>query len=171
MPRTISDTLRAGLDEPHSDHHVVVFAELTHAGLSEPIRVADDVVDYWLNSVLWVGMPFELETLTDSDAPPTGRIAIPNVDRRIGEAVIALDTSPNIRLEVYSASEWGDVDADNARSPLGTPAVELSVSGLRLTNIDGDATTISGTLGTYDFVGEPWPMTRATKGRLPGLYR
>lgn len=172
MPRVLPAQLRTEVDQPWTGEFLAIFAVVSHPDLIEPIRAANDVVDYILGGLRYTGVPFEMEALTDGERPPSGRLRIHNVDRRLGEVVLALKSPPRLRIDIYAGSDWGPKDTgQNARLPIGTPVPWYSAPGLRLRNVTVDAMAVSGEVVSYDPTSEPWPSVRATRDRLPGLFR
>lgn len=183
MPRSLSQGYRNELEASRSGEVTLVFATITHPDIVEPIRVVSDVVDYLRTendlagtpvSVRYIGIPFEVELLTDGDSPPRGKLTIQNVDQAVGAAIEHMTDSPRLRLEILVLSDFGDitmVDARRTRQPLGTPVIEYSAAHLALKNITGNAISVSAEITVYDVQREPWPGIRTTQNRLPGLYR
>ncbi|WP_018456799.1 DUF1833 family protein [Bradyrhizobium sp. WSM4349] len=183
MPRSLSQGYRNELEASRSAEVTLVFATITHPDIVDPIRVVSDVVDYMrvLNdlagapvSVRYIGIPFDIELLTDGDAPPRGKITIQNVDQAVGAAIEDMSDSPRLMLEILALSDFGDIeiiDDRRTRQPLGTPTIEYSAAHLSLKNITGNAISVSADITVYDVQREPWPGIRTTQNRLPGLYR
>lgn len=171
MPRSIPAVVRRELEAPQTALFLLVLAEITHPDLLEPARVANDVVSYSLGGNLYVGIPFEIELLSDGDRPPRGRLGVSNVDQRIAEVVLALSSPPRVKLEIYDGSDFAAPDASRVRAAIGTPTPFYSARHLRLKNISGNVASISGELTSWDPGRETWPSIRATRDRLPGLFR
>jgi Domain of unknown function (DUF1833) len=170
MPREISAPVRRRLEQPSTNEYLVVLLEITHASLAIPIRVANDIVSYVYNGGTYLGFPFEIELVGDVEKVPRGRIRIQNVDRRVGEAIRELTSSPNLTITILASSDFDTaVAADGTRSAIGTPIVEYQANHLIFGNISIDAMAISGEIISYDFSNEPWPAVRTTAERLPGL--
>lgn len=183
MPRTLSQGYRNELEASRSGEVTLVFASITHPSIVDPIRVVSDVVDYMRIvddlagapvSVRYLGIPFEIELLTDGDAPPRGKITVQNVDQAIGAAIEDMTDSPRLLLEIIALSDFGNIemiDGRRTRQPVGTPTIEYSAAHLALKNIQGNAISVSADITVYDVQREPWPGIRTTQNRLPGLYR
>jgi hypothetical protein len=172
MPRSLSTQfLRETLD-PQSGQFVPVFLDISHASMTQTIRIVSDVVDYIYDDNRYTGFPFQLSLISDDERPPRAQISVQNADRRIGIWLLGLVTPPRLRLRVIADAAFGVKDKkQNARLPLGTPAVEYDADYLTLRNITIETLTISGDIGSYDFSSEPWPAIRSTRDRLPGLFR
>lgn len=169
MTRSISDALLAEMVQPQSGVLLLQFAEISHPSLALPIRVVSDVKDYVWGGETYSGVPFRLELLSDGERPPRGAITIQNVDRRIGEMARALATPPHLTITLLSSDDF-DLTAD-PRTETGTATVEYQASHLRLKKIRADAIAVQAEIMSFDPSAEPWPQTRATKDRLPGLFR
>lgn len=169
MPRSLSTTFRSNIEDPHADDPAVVFLTFSHDDWADDYRFCWDTKDFVLDGETYLGFPFALELLTDSEDAPSGRLAVQNVDRMIGEAVRDLTDSPTLQIDVYAASDW-DLTAD-PRTPLGTPTLQYSAANLYLREVSVDVAAVEAFLRSWDFVREPWPSKRATQTDLSGLYR
>lgn len=174
--RAIDALLRRALEEPRSDEYIVVMLRIMHDTLSTPILVANDVINYVIGTETYIGFPFKMEILGDTNQSPRGRIEIQNVDRRIGEAVISLTTPPKLSILLFASSDFSDVmaaspgDRQDTRFELEENTIpEYEANHLILGNISVDALQISGEVQSFDMSSEPWPAIRSTGDRLPGL--
>jgi hypothetical protein len=103
MPRTVSTSFRRATEQPASGVVALVFLEIDHAKLAEPIRLVSDQVDYIWQGKRWLGgMPFEAELLSDEEGPPRAKLRVQNIDQRIGEVVLAIDSPPTIEASVLA---------------------------------------------------------------------
>ena len=166
--RTVAGPFRTAIESSNSSEAVLIFATITHPDLFAPIYVNSDIKNYVLGGNTYLGTAMSVSLLSDQTNAPSAKISIPNVDRAIGEAVLELRTSPQIKLEVYARS---DFDTSDPRVAIGTPTVEYSAPFLFLRNVTCDALGFTADLNSYDLSSEPWPLIRSTKSRLPGLYR
>lgn len=188
--RTIPTATRNAFESQHNAELLLLAGEITSPYLYEPIRVItedvngisyneDKIINYnWdggYGGPLYVyqGFPFVCYPVTDDDnPPPRTKISLFNVDRRIGDAILAIQESPYFRLTGLVSSDFNDLfDANNARTPLGTPGVWYDVKYLRLRNIEGDQQLITADIIGLDVSKEPCPFIRTTKERAPGTYR
>ena len=169
MPRVISTDLRRALEEPRSNEYIVILLEITHPQISQPIRVANDVVDYRYDSNLYIGFPFIIEVVTDNERVPRGQLSIQNVDQRISDAIIDLTTPPKLRIICFANSDFTDEIVDGARNAVGVITPEYEANHLVFNSISIDAMKISGDITSFDMASEPWPAIRSTADRLPGL--
>lgn len=170
MTREISASLRQALELQESEEALIVFLTITHPSIDPPIRVCSDTVDYVWDGETYIGFPFDCELLSDNDEPPTAKLSIQNVDRKIGEAVRLLDSAPRLRIDVLAAS-WFNESAD-PRVALGdTPVADYTADKLFLTNIEADALAVKADIVSWNYTQEVWPGIRATQDRLPGIFR
>lgn len=173
MPRALSQTFRRELEEPRSAEFLVVLLTIEAPTLADPIRVANDTVNYNYNGDTYLGFPFEFELVDDSASGriPTGRIRIQNVDRQIGEAIVNLTQSPSVTITILASADFADtLSGDDERFPIvDEPVIEYQATNLMFTNISVNAMEITSELISFDMTSEPWPAVRTTTDRLPGL--
>lgn len=181
MPRALSTAfLRAHLD-PHSSVRPLIFVDITHPALGTPIRVVNDwteldpatakPVPYRLSGADYQSYPFELELFGDADEAPRGRIAIQNVDRRIGRAIDAISSPAGIRIAVYSSADFELNGAGTLMVASGTPTLQyVTPARAVLREIEWDAVTVRGTIEPFNPTLEPWPYLRATPDVAPALW-
>lgn len=167
--RTFSTTFRAALEAPYNDDPPMVFITIEHDSLVAPIRCVYDVVDYVLDGDTYVGFPFDVVLVSDSEDAPRGRLSVQNVDRIIGEAVRELSSPPKVTIEIYPASDF-DLTV-RPRVPLGIPQLAYRAAFLYLRNVSVDVLTASGDLTSWEYANLPWPSKFATQALLPGLFR
>jgi hypothetical protein len=158
----------ADLFQQESPHALVAFALVEHPNLSAPLRVVSDVLDYMWQSERWTAVPFGFRILTDTDAAPETRITLPNVDRRIGKALLSLTGRAQISLSILSSADF-DMALD-PREPIGAVTPLYAFHRYDLTDVTGDISQISGRVTLRDFSQEPYPGIRATQSRMPGLF-
>lgn len=148
MPRTLSQSFRRDLEEPRSNEMLVVLLTIEDPTLADPIRVANDVVNYNYNGDTYIGYPFEFELVDDSASGriPTGRVRIQNVDRQISEAIINLTQSPTVTITILASADFDVVDADGVRSPeqLAGSFLLMSAGAGHILDTSGDEVSVSG---------------------------
>jgi hypothetical protein len=166
--RVIAANVRAGLEAPETPDALLAFLTITHPGLSVPIRVVSDVMDYSVGGETFIGMPFDYQLLTDSESAPTTQIRMQNVDRRIGQALRQIKDRAKLRLDIRSSADF-DLSQD--------PRTETSSSTIyafdqfELVDVSVDAAEITGRVMLRDYAQETWPGLRATQSRCPALFR
>jgi hypothetical protein len=166
--RTIPAAALAGLEAPETPDALLAFVTITHPGLSEPIRVVSDVMDYLVGGQTFVGMPFDYRILSDNESAPQTEIRIQNVDRKIGQALRRIKERARIKLEIRSSADF-DLSAD--------PRTEVSASTVYafdqfdLVDVSVNAVEITGRIMLRDYAQESFPGLRATQSRCPALFR
>lgn len=130
MPRSLTAPFRYSLERQETGEALIVFVTITHPELPSAIRVANDAVDYVWNGDTYIGFPFDISLISDGDQPPSARLTVQNVDRRIGEAVRDLTSPPRLRIDLLAASDFDETA--NPRVPknlaiYGTPLTEAIV--------------------------------------------
>jgi len=166
--RTISATFRDEIESTNGQDVVIIFATITHPALAVPICVNSDVADYVYNGNTYFGTGISISFVSDDDNPPQAKVTVPNVDRRIGEAVLAMTDAAQIKLELLVKS---DFDNSTPRNPIGTPAPEYVAQLMFLRNVQFDAMQFTADILSYDITTEPWPAIRTTPAVTPALFR
>lgn len=170
MPRTITDALKQELYAPRTGEMILMFATIDHTVLIDPVRVVNDIKDYVLGTNTYTGCPFNISLVSDGERAPRAVVTIQNVDRRIGEIVTSITTPPSFKLQVFSSLDF-DLTVDPRVESTPPATVEYEADFLFLREIRVTSANIQGELTTNVFTSEPWPSVRATKDRLPGLFR
>jgi hypothetical protein len=166
--RDIDAVVREGLDAPETPDALLAFLTITHPGLSEPIRVVSDVMDYSVGGQTFIGMPFDYQLLSDSESAPQTQIRMQNVDRRIGLALRQIKDRARLRLEIRSSADFNlSVDP---RTEIGSSTI-YAFDSFELVDVTVDAAEITGRVMLRDYSQETWPGLRATQSRCPALFR
>lgn len=174
MSRHITPADAADLQAEASPHALLAFVTIEHPNLSEPIRAVNDELDYLVTeggqTRLFRGLPFEIPPATDTDQAPVTRLRVPNIDRRIGEAIRNSMDRAKVALAVRSTEDFDlgqvpRVELGGERAPI------YSFAHFELTDVQTDAIELTGSLMLRDYTQQPWPATRATEGRCPALFR
>lgn len=155
--RPISAALREAIQAQETDEALLYLITITHAQLDEPVRVSSDQVDTVSRGQIYLAYPVRpLLTGAGDGSPPRAQLEIDHVDRRIGQAIAALEGPAGVTIEVVLGS---------------TPdSVELALDGLALTDVEWDQHTVRGTL-TYDLeLMRQHPDWYADPGEFPGLH-
>lgn len=173
MPRSFASAFRFDFESPRASNVVLIFAKIYSQYIDTPIYTVNDVVNYTLSGNVWIGFPFQIEFLEDSDKPPRGKLTVQNVDAAIGQAARGLSFAPNLDLSVYASSDWNTVIdvPSNSRLPLGTPTLEYAALMLQMWDLTVTSQTIEASFGPPDVSQEFWPQTRCTQTFTPGLFR
>lgn len=169
IERILPEGVRREIDRQESPEIYLVFLTLRHVTLSEPIRVVCDSHDFMLDDKRFQGFLFEMTLLSDSEEAPRARLTVQNVDRRIAEAVLSMVAPARLDVDVIVGSQF-DLSV-SPRVPLSTPVARVwRARHLYLTEVEGDALQLTGTIRSWDYTQETWPALRATQNRFPGLY-
>ena len=169
MTRATAIAARAELERTSSPHALLAFMTITHPALAEPLRVVSDAMDYTFGGALFIGMPFGLDLLPDSDATATTQLRMQNVDRRIGQALRSMTGRATVQLQLMSSVDF-DLTQD-PRTEIGSAAQIYGFAHFSLRNVTVNATEVTGEVIFHDYSTEPFPHIRATQDRLPGLFR
>lgn len=166
--RLIPQGVRRELERQETAEFLLVFLTLYHVALAEPIRVVCDPENFILDGNEYQGFNFEISLLTDSESMPTARLTIQNVDRKIGDAVLKSVEPVRLDIEVIAGSEF-DLTVVPRTELDATPRI-YTAKYLRLTEVEGNALALTGTIRSWDYMQETWPALRATENRFPGLF-
>lgn len=169
MPRNITASFRKEAEAQFSAEADLVFLTITHDDIAEPIRVVMDTKDYIYGGETFIGFPFDIQILSDDEQPPKAQLAIQNVDPRIGDTLIGLNSPPQIKIEILSTLDF-DTTVD-PRTEIGSATVVYSADQLLLVNSKVDILTVSADIVGSDYLQRVWPGTRATQEKFPGLFR
>ena len=157
MSRVISSLSRQSLYAGETGDAFLVLLTLSHASLTEPIRVTSDSVDMVSRGDSFIAFPFEISLPDDEDGrPPRARLVIDNIDRRIVQAVRSLSAAPAVLIEIVRAA-----DPDT---------VEARFVDFRLVNVTYDSSVVEGDLTVEDFTAEPFPSASFSPSLFPGLF-
>jgi hypothetical protein len=120
------------------------------------IRVAGGGADVVSRGNTFLGYPFDISAVSDSDEPPHASLTIGNVDRRITDALDRLPAAPTFKIEAVLFSDPN--------------TVWYSVDSLKLKTWSATQVTVTGDLSLERFSTEPWPGVFMTPSFLPALY-
>ncbi len=139
-----------------TDEVFVVLLRITHPALAEPVLLANNTEDVVSNGETFIGFPFDITLFDDNEQTPRAQLEVQNVDRRIGDAVLALTSPALMDIMIVLAS-----DPDT---------IELDFKGFELREVKGNATSVQASIVGIDLGNWPWPWRRATQAAFPGLY-
>lgn len=166
--RNLTATMRNSLEAMQAEDVIVIMAKIYSPELDNSIYINSDVVDYIYNDFHYIGWAFQMSFLNDDDELPRAKMSIPNVDRILGESLLALTLPLRLKIELVLRSDFND---DVPRRPVGTPNAEYVAPELFLRNISCDVMNITADISSFDLSAEPFPRIRSTQNLLPGLYR
>lgn len=170
--RVIPDSVRRELDRQDSSEVMLVFLTVTHAELAAPIRVVSDPRNFILDNNEYIGFEFDIRILNDTENPPFSQLTIQNVDKKISEGILTARNPARINIEVIAGSEFNlDDNPCTEKDGVGSAQRTYKAPHLFLTEVEGNALSISGRIVSWDYTQELWPGLLATQDRLPGLFR
>lgn len=181
MAREFETAYLTELNSRRSAELQLVFVTITPVtGQSfTPIRVVNDgsqpggrPIEFIIDGETWIGVPFQLQLLTDDDRPPRGKLGVLNVNQEIGLALDGLRASPRIKLDIWRSSDFTrraapddhQFDVNSGQEP------RLTADYLRLRNVEVDGLWAQADIVSWEVASEPYPGVRATQDRLPGLF-
>src|SRR5262245_41411329 len=175
MPRGFTSAFRVSIQASSSGDQDLVFVTVYGPQAGLPIYIVSDVVDYTRGGNVWIGLPFELELVSDDARPPRATARFSNVrsatGQNLGQLLLALPESPRIKMEVLSSLDFvATLNMDGTRHETGTASVQYVADFLRITSVRGDAIAVELELASFDPSAEPYPAVRSTRDRLPALY-
>lgn len=134
----------------------LVLLTIDHDDLSTPIRVVNNSEDITSDGEVYTAFPFKL-SLPDSkqEAPPSAKLIISNVSREIGQAIRLISSPPSVTITVVR-QETPDV-------------VEAEFVGMKLTNVEFDALTVSGDIHFEDLTRERFPYLTFSPSIFAGI--
>lgn len=144
------------MDKRSSKNPYLWLATFNHEDLGIPFRVVKNSEDMIIGGETYHKGWFDVTLPTDRDEIPRGRMVIPNISRGLSNTILGLTTPVRVKLESVLASN--------------TSQVIESWDFFFLRDIQGNRTTITGTLSSWNFVEEPFPARVGTKQRTPGLW-
>lgn len=157
MPRSVSQPTKQAIYDQETDEAFLVLLTLSHEDLASPIRVVNNGVDIVSNGDTFQGFPFDINLPSELEAEaPSAKITIDNVDQQMIVAIQSISSAPAIKLELVRS---GDTDT-----------IEAVFDNFKLTSIEYNAESISGTLTIEDFVLEPYPNALFSPANFPGLF-
>ena len=134
----------------------ILLATFTHETWGAPYRFAQATYAVVSRGDTYLSSYFETSLVTDDDGPPKATLGFPNPGNVIGKVVDALQTAPEIALEIVSQAH------------LDEPV--YAARRLKLTEIKPDPLFVTGTLIGKDYGSEPCGKIRVTQARFPALF-
>ncbi len=154
---------------PDADATLITLLTITGAGISEPIRIADnytgrisetaDEVMYGVSSRGndFMFLPVEISLPTEEvSGNPRCSITIHDVTRVLMPYIRSINTAPNVLIELVLSS-----------SP---DILEASFLGFKMSSVSYNANTITAELAVESMSVEPFPQHSFTPAYFPGLF-
>lgn len=165
----ISTNFRTSAYASETDRVPILLITFSHTSLIEPIRIStdptqrvvqvDEYVSYGTisrgNTFIYLPVSFKLPDDTDA-GPGEMQIEVDNVDRAMTEAIRSIFTPITVKVEIVM---------DNA-----VDTVDIEWPEYVLSNIQYNATTITGTMLLESLVREPFPGLMFTPSTAPGIF-
>lgn len=144
MSRDLTAALKQAIYSSSTEEAFLVLLEITHASLSEPVRVTSDAVATTHDSNTYNPLRFKIALPDDDpDKFPTTTLEISNVDRRVVEAIRKITDAADVTMKVVLGS--------------APDTVEAGPITMKLRNVRYDQLNVSGDLESSDFSVEPFP--------------
>jgi len=127
--RTVSSSLTEAVETSACGEVILCFATISHSDLADDIRVVSEddggasykngrIINYQWGGLLYLGVPFFFELVSDNERPARGTVTVPDVEHQISQVLMSMASPPRITLSLLKLSDFSDaVDSDNARTP------------------------------------------------------
>jgi hypothetical protein len=159
------------LQRATSPHAMLAFVTLTHPRLPNgALRYVADVLDYVRGGKTYtaVGAGLPLPMADDDETEPRIRVTLPNVNRQIGQTLVAVRSRIVVQVDILSSADF-DLTT-NPRTEIGTATPVYSLRDFSIVDAAFDQVLAEVTLIMRDYAQEPFG-SRATIDLLPGLSR
>lgn len=157
MTRQLSVAARRASFSQETDIGFLILLTIDHSSMEAPLRFVAWDVNIPSRGNTYYRFPFEITLPKDSiDDPPRMQLRIDNVDRTIVQTLRTLKTRADITVEIVTTE-----DPDT---------VEASFTGFKLSDVQYDAFTVSGSLEPETLIREPYPSSRFTPGSFRGVF-
>ncbi len=154
MPST---NFQHAINGPVTDQAFILLAQIDHASLLQPIRVAQNWQDVVSNGHTYLAFPFTVMLPDDiSDQMPRPTLEIDNVDLSITDAVRGMTTPATVTLSIVLS---GDPNT-----------VEFGPFQLTLRKVEYDMQTVKGELAFDELWGEQYPGDTINPTNYPSLF-
>lgn len=101
--------------------------------------------------------PFDLQLPEDNEQLPSLTLVIPNVNRRVGREILAINQGMNANIEAVFASDPDDI--------------WKSILDLELHDVTFDGIALQGTLSHRRVTHEPFPNRRVIPNKFFAFFR
>jgi len=151
----MSVDLRSVISNPILDTYIVMI-EIKHPNLHESIKLCTNNEDITAQGYKWLACQFLITLPTRNNSLRTAQLTVQNVDSRIAEAAQSINTPCTVMISIARAED---------------PEIfDVEYPPMKLSEISGDAMSITGELTNPFSKDEPYPKVRTTKSIAPGLY-
>lgn len=152
----VSNGYIASLLRRYSCDPLIFLITLTHPKL-DTIRLARNNEPVTSRGQVFSPAPFDIKLADETDELSNLSLTIPNVDRRIGRAMLEIETGMEAAIEAVFASNPDDVFKRYAR--------------LELHDVSFDPILLQGTLSHRRITHEPFPNRRVIPNKFFAYYR
>lgn len=161
MSRTTSTLFKTMANAQETKEVLLALITITHDSIvGGPLRLVQDLQDLTSNGNVYTAFPFQVTLPNDSDEGVLQvKLVIDNVDRQIAQAIRTMPPSspPTVQIDLVIASQ--------------PDVVEMSIVGLTLRNVSGDAFQIEGDLRIDEEDLIPFPEGAFTPQDFPGMFK
>lgn len=133
-------------------------ATITHAALSEPVRIANNNENVLSRGELYRKCPFAVKLpIHSEDGPPGAQLRAPNVSQDLVAILREINSPASIKFEVVLASNPN--------------FIEIEYGVMRITFVRVTEAIVSATVGLDDLRTEPFPAHGFVPTYFPGLFK
>lgn len=158
MARNYSSNFRSTINSTSAREAPLLLLEISHTGLTTPIRVVNDVQDLVSNGNTYTALPFRARLPDDLEQGlPRAELSVDNIGKEL--------------VQWLEASGGGQgASCRMMQVMLGAPnVIEFEIT-LDLTNLHMSATEVSGTLGFENLLDRPACTWLYKPEVAPGLF-
>lgn len=153
---------RALFEAPETAEVFLALLTIEEASLPETIRLVDNPEDVLHGGETYIASRFEIDLPSeDPDRPPTSRIRVDNVDRKIVEAISVAQAPVRLTFEVVTVDEG---------SPHTVHNVEAGPFLFDVDAVEWDALTIQGELSFGEELKRRCPEDAYDQTNFAGLF-
>lgn len=165
MPRTLNADTVASMMAVNANVIGVWIAEITHEYMTEVYRIADNREDITgPDGETYTGLGFEFIPPEESeDGFKTAKITLNNVERWFTEKLREMSTPFMVSFSFVTGT-------DLSASPPVFGNTEISILPMRLSNIEYDMKSVTGTLSFHEIEDRSYPEGHFTPEDFPGIY-
>lgn len=155
---TYSTAARRNLLATSADEPMLELAEITHSGLSIPVRVVNDTQNITVGGHEFIACPFTLSRPDDvGEQTPSAKLSVDNVGRELTQWLEASNGGKGAKCRIMAVlrSSPDIIEFD----------MTLDLTGLSINNA-----TVDGQLGFQNTLMQPAVTVRYDPITSPGLY-
>ena len=158
MPRDYSDTFKEVANSTGAAEAPLLLLEITHADLSQPIRVVNDNQDLVSNGDTYIAMAFRARLPDDLEQGlPRATLAIDNVGRLLTDWIESSGGGQGAQVRMMQV----------LRSDPDTIEFDITMD---LSNVSMNMTEVVGTLGFEDLLNRPGVPLSYRPDTTPGIF-